>query len=542
MNSTPLDHLIVMPILLPLLTSAIMLLTSERQRTAKNVVSIATILAVLVIDIILLLRIVAVGLEGAPATRAYLIGDWPAPFGIVLVSDWLSALMLILAATLALAAMIYATARWERVGPRFHALFLLQLMGLNGAFLTGDIFNLFVFFEVLLAASYGLLLHGSGEKRVKAGLHYVSVNVLASLLFLIGTAMIYGVTGTLNMADLAYRIATVPARDIALLQSGMAILGIAFLIKAGMWPLSFWLPRTYAAASPPAAALFAILSKVGIYAVLRIYLLLFGEEGGWAINFGEEWLLIGGIATLAFGTIGVLAARSLAGVAGYSVLISSGSLLGVIGAGRGQVLGGALYYLVSSTLALAAFYLLMELVERADARTVDLIDGEPVFDDEETEVRVLEQEESEIGTRIPATIAVLGGGFVFSVLLMAGLPPLSGFLAKFAMIDGLLDLSENIAATSWWLIGLLIVSGLAILISTTRAGIDLLWTPDVNKPPLRVSEAAPVGILLGVCLGLTIFAGPVMRYMERTAISLYDREGYIQAVLKVLPDKDRAST
>ncbi|MXO74970.1 monovalent cation/H+ antiporter subunit D [Altererythrobacter aerius] len=531
-----------MPILLPLLTSAIMLLTSERQRTAKNVVSIATILAVLVIDIILLLRIVAVGLEGAPATRAYLIGDWPAPFGIVLVSDWLSALMLILAATLALAAMIYATARWERVGPRFHALFLLQLMGLNGAFLTGDIFNLFVFFEVLLAASYGLLLHGSGEKRVKAGLHYVSVNVLASLLFLIGTAMIYGVTGTLNMADLAYRIATVPARDIALLQSGMAILGIAFLIKAGMWPLSFWLPRTYAAASPPAAALFAILSKVGIYAVLRIYLLLFGEEGGWAINFGEEWLLIGGIATLAFGTIGVLAARSLAGVAGYSVLISSGSLLGVIGAGRGQVLGGALYYLVSSTLALAAFYLLMELVERADARTVDLIDGEPVFDDEETEVRVLEQEESEIGTRIPATIAVLGGGFVFSVLLMAGLPPLSGFLAKFAMIDGLLDLSENIAATSWWLIGLLIVSGLAILISTTRAGIDLLWTPDVNKPPLRVSEAAPVGILLGVCLGLTIFAGPVMRYMERTAISLYDREGYIQAVLKVLPDKDRAST
>src|SRR5690606_13543216 len=216
------------------------------------------------------------------------------PFGIVLVADWLSSLMLVLTGIVALVAMIYALARWDRAGPRFHALFMLQIMGLNGAFLTGDLFNLFVFFEILLAASYGLLLHGAGVHRVKAGLHYVAINVGASLLFLIGVGLIYGVAGTLNMADLATIIPGTLGLDLAILQSGFAVLGIAFLVKAGMWPVGFWLPRTYAAAVPPSAAVFALLSKVGIYALLRVYLLLFSGDVGWARNFGEEWLLFGG--------------------------------------------------------------------------------------------------------------------------------------------------------------------------------------------------------------------------------------------------------
>ena len=535
-----LDHLIVAPILLPLVASAVMLLTDERRRSAKNAIGIATIIAVLAIDLMLMARIVSADAMGEPATRAYLIGDWPAPFGIVLVVDWLSALMLVLAATLALAALIYATARWERVGPRFHALFLLQLMGLNGAFLTGDLFNLFVFFEVLLAASYGLLLHGSGTGRVKAALHYVSINVLASLLFLVGTALIYGVAGTLNMADLANRIPSISGTDLALLQSGMAVLGIAFLIKAGMWPLGFWLPRTYAAAPPPSAALFAILSKVGIYAVLRVYLLLFGAEVGWTANFGEEWLLFGGMATIAFGTIGILAMRTLAGVAGFSVLVSSGSLLAVIGAGGGAVLGGALLYLVSSTLAIAAFYLLIELVERTEVNAGGLAPDEQVFDDEYAGASALESE-IEVGVVIPATLAVLGGSFVVAALVLSGLPPLSGFIAKFAMIHGLLGLGNAVAPSTWWLIALLILSGLASLIATTRAGIDKLWTPAQSQPPLRISEAMPVGLLLGTCLALVVFAGPVMRYMERTGVSLADRQGYIRAVLDAPTVKDRGA-
>ena len=495
MTSDWLNHLIIAPILLPLVASALLLLLDERRRMAKNAIALATLLAVLVISVALLLQTVRVGISGDSATRVYLIGDWTAPFGIVLV------------------------------------LFLLQIMGLNGAFLTGDLFNLFVFFEILLAASYGLLLHGSGAERIKAGLHYVAINVGASLLFLIGVALIYGVTGTLNMADLATIIPGVVGGDLALLQSGFAVLGIAFLLKAGMWPLGFWLPRTYAAAVPPAAAVFALLSKVGIYALLRVYLLLFGTEVGWAGNFGEEWLLFGGIATVAYGTLGVLAARTLSRVAGFCVIISSGTLLASIGAGEGTSLSPILFYMVSSTLGLSAFYLLLELVERREAEANIQAIVEPVFEDEYTGT-IAEPDEEEVGIVIPATIALLGGAFAFCALLLAGLPPLSGFIAKFAIIHNLLNLGQDVSAAVWIFVFLLIGSGLAILIATTRAGIDLLWEPsDKPQPPLRIAEAVPVGALLAVCLGLMVFASPVMRYMERTSLSLQDRQGYINAVL-----------
>lgn len=531
MTSDWLNHLIIAPILLPLVASALLLLLDERRRMAKNAIALATLLAVLVISVALLLQTVRVGISGNSATRVYLIGDWTAPFGIVLVADWLSDLMIVLTAIIALAAFVYALARWDRAGPRFQALFLLQITGLNGAFLTGDLFNLFVFFEILLAASYGLLLHGSGAERIKAGLHYVAINVGASLLFLIGVALIYGVTGTLNMADLATIIPGVVGGDLALLQSGFAVLGIAFLLKAGMWPLGFWLPRTYAAAVPPAAAVFALLSKVGIYALLRVYLLLFGTEVGWAGNFGEEWLLFGGIATVAYGTIGVLAARTLSRVAGFCVIISSGTLLASIGAGEGTSLSPILFYMVSSTLGLSAFYLLLELVERREAEAGIQAIVEPVFEDEYTGT-IAEPEEEEVGIVIPATIALLGGAFAFCALLLAGLPPLSGFIAKFAIIHNLLNLGQDVSAAVWVFVFLLIGSGLAILIATTRAGIDLLWEPsDKPQPPLRIAEAVPVGALLAVCLGLMVFASPVMRYMERTSLSLQDRQGYINAVL-----------
>lgn len=531
MTSGWLNHLIIAPILLPLVASGLLLLLDERRRIAKNTIALATLIANLVISVMLIAQTVRVGAGGQSATRVYLVGDWAAPFGIVLVADWLSDLMIVLTSIIALAAFVYALARWDRAGPRFQALFLLQVMGLNGAFLTGDLFNLFVFFEILLAASYGMLLHGFGPERVKAGLHYVAINVGASLLFLIGVALIYGVSGTLNMADLATIIPGVAGGDLALLQSGFAVLGIAFLLKAGMWPLGFWLPRTYAAAVPPAAAVFALLSKVGIYALLRVYLLLFGTDMGWAGNFGEEWLLFGGIATVAYGTIGVLAARTLSRVAGFCVIISSGTLLASIGAGEGTSLSPILFYMVSSTLGLSAFYLLLELVERRETEASIQAIVEPVFDDEYTG-RLAEPEGDEVGIVIPATIAILGGGFAFCALLLAGLPPLSGFIAKFAIIHNLINLGDEVLTEVWVFVFLLIGSGLAILIATTRAGIDLLWEPsDKPQPPLRLAEAVPVGVLLAVCLGLMIFASPVMRYMERTSLSLQDRQGYINAVL-----------
>ncbi len=524
------DHLILAPILVPLFAAGTMLLLEERQQQKKRVISLVATMLLLVISMLLLGHIVEQADAGMPVTRTYLVGDWPSPFGIVLVADWLSVLMVALTSLLGFTSLFYGTARWDAAAPRFHALFLLQLAGLNGAFLTGDLFNLFVFFEVVLAASYGLMLHGSGADRVTAGLHYVSINVATSLLFLIGVALIYGIAGTLNMADLATRIPSISGSDLALFQAGMAVLGVAFLVKAGMWPLAFWLPRTYSAATPPAAALFAILSKVGVYAILRVYLLLFGTEESPMPNFGGEWLLFGGMATIAFGTIGLLASRTLSWLAGYSVIISSGTVLATLGSGEGAVIGAVLFYLVSSTLALSAFYLLIELVERQETGlVVPAADGRPVFDDEYTEP--FEVGEDEVGIVIPATIAIVGGGFIFCSLLLAGLPPLSGFIAKFALIDGLLDLDAEIAVSTWLLIALIIGSGMATLIATTRAGIDLIWTPsDKPQPVLRLAEAIPVGILLTVCLGLMVFAGPVMTYMERTGQSLEDRGGYIRSV------------
>ncbi|RUZ66634.1 cation:proton antiporter, partial [Mesorhizobium sp. M7A.F.Ca.US.003.02.2.1] len=217
-------HLMIMPIVLPFAAGAVLLLLDERRHVVKAVISIVSALALVVIAIALL-RSVDNAFASSATTGVYLLGNWPAPFGIVLVLDRLSALMLVLTSVLALASLAFSLARWHKAGPHFHTLFQFLLMGLNGAFLTGDLFNLFVFFEVLLAASYGLVLHGSGPLRVKAGLHYIAVNLAASSLFLIGVSLIYGVTGTLNMADLAQRIPAVPAADRMLLEAGAAVLG-----------------------------------------------------------------------------------------------------------------------------------------------------------------------------------------------------------------------------------------------------------------------------------------------------------------------------
>ena len=365
------DHLLIAPVVLPLIAGAVMLaLGGERRRNVNAAINVASTFALVAISIALLH---AADVAQSGVAGVYRLGDWASPFGIVLVADRLAALMLLLTSLLASAAVVFSLARWHRVGVLFHPLFQFLLMGVNGAFLTGDLFNLFVFFEILLAASYGLALHGSGSARVMAGLHYIVVNLAASLLFLIGVSLIYGVAGTLNMADLAVRIPAIRVEDRALLEAGAGILSIAFLVKAGMWPLCFWLPGTYAAAPPPVASIFAILTKVGAYVVLRLWLLLFGDEAGASAQFGGEWLLLGGMATVAFGAIGSLASQDMARLAAFSVLVSSGTVLAAIGIGQVGVTGGALFYLISSTLGLGAFFLLIELVERGREPGADVL-------------------------------------------------------------------------------------------------------------------------------------------------------------------------
>ncbi|GGF51300.1 monovalent cation/H+ antiporter subunit D [Azorhizobium oxalatiphilum] len=535
MNRLPLDILAILPVLLPLLAGALLLLFEDRRRVVKVSVSLATILALLANAIALLVICSTGGENGTGRVLVHLLGNWPAPAGIVLVADRLSALMLTLTALLALASFVFALARWHKAGPRFYSIFLFLQMGLNGAFLTGDLFNLFVFFEVMLAASYGLVLHGSGTARIKAGLHYIPINLVASSLFLIGVSLLYGVTGTLNMADLAGRIRGVHPEERMLLEAGAAILAVAFLVKAAMWPLNFWLPTAYSAATAPVAAMFAIMSKVGIYVILRLDLLLFGHDSGPSAGFGSPWLLYGGLATIAFGTIGVLASQSMPRLAGYSVLVSSGTLLAAIGVGSEPVISGAIYYLLSSTLAIATFFLLIELVERGRAAGADVLAVSMEFFgvEEDTEEK---QVEEEVGIPLPLTMAVLGAAFVGSTLLLAGLPPLSGFVAKLSLFAALMGDGATVPGSSWALIALLTISGLAALIAMARTGITTFWVPmEANLPNVRAVELVPVAGLLLLCLGMTVFGGPVMRFTDATARMIATPTAYMQDVLAAPP-------
>jgi multicomponent K+:H+ antiporter subunit D len=521
------NHLMIAPVVLPLLAGAVMLaLGGERRRDVNATINVATTFGLVAIAIALLRAADAsqTGLAGV-----YRLGNWPAPFAIVLVLDRLSALMLLLTSVLAAAAVLFSLARWHRVGVLFHPLFQFLLMGINGAFLTGDLFNLFVFFEVLLAASYGLALHGAGATRVVAGLHYIVVNLAASLLFLIGVSLIYGVSGTLNMADLATRITAIRAEDRALLEAGAAILGIAFLVKAGMWPLCFWLPATYAAVSPPAAAIFAVLSKVGVYIVLRLWLLVFGDDAGASAQFGGEWLLVGGMATLAFGAIGTLASQDMARLAAYSVLVSSGTVLAAVGMGQVAVTGAALFYLISSTLGLGAFFLLIELVERGREPGADMLAVTRHVYDEEDEPEGSE----EVGVAIPSPMGILGLAFIGCAVVISGLPPLSGFIGKFALLTAALDANPStVSVTAWILLAAMVLSGLAALIAMARAGISAFWaSPDRLVPRVRLIEVAPVAVLLLLCALQTIQAGPIMRFMKAGAQSLHNPKDYIRGVL-----------
>ncbi|WP_296018162.1 monovalent cation/H+ antiporter subunit D [uncultured Agrobacterium sp.] len=535
MNSFP-SHIVIAPILVPLITGAILLFIDERKRKTKAAISFISTLVLLAVSIGLFIEVnstVNTEIAAIISTGVYLLGNWPAPFGIVLVADRLSGLMVLLVSLLAIPSLVYSLAKWHKSGAHFHSLFHLMLMGVNGAFLTGDLFNLFVFFEVMLAASYGLLLHGSGQLRVKAGLHYVAINLVAALFFLIGVSLIYGVTGTLNMGDLAQRIAGLNPDQRMLLETGAAVLGIAFLVKAGMWPLNFWLPSAYGAASAPIGGIFAIMSKVGIYVIARLSFLLFGQTAGDSAGFGHDALLIGGIATIVFGTIGVLASQALGRLAGFSVLVSSGTLLAAMGTGNPMVAAGALYYLVSSTLTISAFFMLIELVERGqDAGANVLAVTMEAYGDGDDD-----DEEDEVGVTMPGTMAVLGTCFAACGILLAGLPPLSGFIAKFSMLSAILNpqglsADNTVSTLSWWLVFLIVFSGLAALISMTRAGIRTFWgSLEGTVPRVFVIEIAPVMLLLAMTLAMTVQAGPIMRYMQETARILDLPESYIQGVM-----------
>jgi multicomponent K+:H+ antiporter subunit D len=441
----------------------------------------------------------------------YQLGDWAAPFGIVLVGDRLSTMMVLLTAVLALFVLLYAIGSgWDERGRHFHALFQFQLMGIMGAFLTGDLFNLFVFFEVLLIASYGLMIHAGGNARLRAGVQYVLFNLIGSTLFLFALGSIYAETGTLNMADLAERVTLIGPEETVGIRVAAVLLLLVFAIKAAVAPLHFWLPSSYAEAPAPIAALFAVMTKVGAYAIIRVYTMIFPPGLEVTSGLHELWLLPAALVSLAIGMIGVLAAKRLDRLVAFSVIGSMGMVMVPISLFSPEGIAAALYYIVHSTFAGAALFLISDLV-RTGRANLDLT-PQPLV----------------AGTAMTAAL------FFAGAIAMAGLPPLSGFIGKLLVLDAAIGTDMVV-----WIWVVVLSSSLISILGFARAGSILFWKAHGVKPP----EGAPtmrrpatlsygvVGGLISLLVVLTVFAGQIHGYTTIMAAQLFSPEPYISTVL-----------
>ncbi|WP_435138392.1 monovalent cation/H+ antiporter subunit D [Pseudopelagicola sp. nBUS_19] len=508
------SHLIILPVVLPALVAPFILMAIRHHLDLQRIFSVAGTLALVGVAFIL------AGQAADGDIQVYELGDWRAPFGIVLVLDRLSALMVLLTSLLALAIVLYAIGTgWDKRGHHFHALFQFQLMGVAGAFLTGDAFNLFVFFEVLLIASYGLMIHGGGAERLRAGVQYVVFNLLGSTLFLFALGTIYAVTGTLNMADLAERVSSLSTEDTALIRVGAILLLLVFSIKAAVLPLHFWLPGSYANAPAPVAAFFAIMTKVGAYAILRMYTLVFGPDEPVSKGLVGDWLLPASLLTLAIGMIGVFGARDIAKLVAFAAIGSMGTLMIAISIFTPVSAGAAVYYIMHSTLATAMMFLIADLViERRGCALQPSL-------------------------RMPQS-GLISAVFFAGAVAMAGMPPLSGFLGKIAVLQASYGVPEQ--ALIW---AVILVTSLVAIMGFARAGGIIFWKtldpqePDdvsdtdlhtdlteAKSPIVALPFVACFGLLAGL-VALTIFAGPALQYSEATAAQLFDPSSYIDAVL-----------
>ncbi len=494
-------HLPVLPVLVPMVAAILSLAAHRAGAAVLRGIGLISV-ALLAVVSVLLLGAVA---DGTVAVVA--LGDWPPPFGIVLVADRLSVTMVAVTTAVALPALLAATDGTDLAGRHFHPFFQMQLAGLNGAFLTGDLFNLFVFFEVLLIASYTLLAHGGGAARARAGLHYVALNLAASLIFLIGLALLYGTLGTLNLADVAGRLAEVPEAEAAAVRAGLGLIAAVFAFKAALLPLGFWLPHAYSAAAAPAAALFAVLTKVGIYALLRLSTIAL-EGASAAEGLIGPWLMPAALGTVVVATLGVLAAQSLGVMAAHLLLLSTGMLAAGVAVGGAPMLAAVLYYLPHTTLVSAGLFLLVGHLAVTRGEAGDRIRS---------------------GPRIPGA-AWVGGAYLTLAIAVTGLPPLSGFLGKVMLLSAA---PATPAGYAMW--ATFILSGFVGALALARAASTLFW--ERSEPPGATGEAAPprlgLALVLALCFVplLVLGAAPLSAYARATAEQVTARRPYIEAVL-----------
>ena len=498
-------HLAILPLLIPLVGGLLMLLppfAGPIKYQYRRVAALCLMLAQLACSIFLMMVVTQNG------AIMYAVGDWQAPFGIILYVDQLSAMLVTLAGFLGLAVTLYSFAGSDRIGKYFHPLVQFQLLGIYGAFLTNDLFNLFVFFEVLLIASYTLLIHGGDKHKTAANLHYVILNLIGSSLFLFALGTLYGITGTLNIGDMAMRVSQLSGSQQIIAQAGGSLLLIVFGLKSAMLPLHFWLPKTYAAASAPVAALFAVMTKVGVYCIFRVYTVVFGEQAGELANMITPWVWPLAILTLAAGSLGALASPNLRTLAGNLVIISVGTLLLAFALESPRATAAGLYYLLHSTIITAALFLLADMLGQQRGKALDYF----------VVARKMKQQ------------ALFGALFVVCAMAVAGLPPFGGFIGKLIILQAAIGTEKVVGV---WAI--ILIPSLVTIIALSRAGTTLFWrnTPNrdaADSPGVSKWELSGSVLLLVASPLLAIFGASVINYTVDAAAQMHNIDYMIEVL------------
>lgn len=494
------SNLVPLPIVIPLIAAALCVSTG-RWRNVQRTIALAALAALVGVSVALL---VGADDRGAIVHQA---GGWTAPLGISLLVDRLSALMLVVSSLVLLVVNVYSIGEGgeERRRVSFHPLYLVLAAGVSASFVTADLFNLFVAFEMMLAASYVLITLGGRPDQVRSGMSYVVISLVASTLFITMLALLYASTGTVNMADLAVRLEQVDPGVRAAFAIGLLIV---FGIKAGLFPLFFWLPDSYPTAPGPVTAIFAgLLTKVGVYAIMRTQTLLF-DTPAWMGTL----LIIVSVLTMVVGVLGAISQDDMKRILAFHIVSQIGYMIFGLGLFTVAGIAGAVFYIVHHIIVKTALFLVTGLVaHRAGSSRL-----------------------SEVGglVRDAPVIAVL---FAVPALSLAGLPPFSGFLAKFALADA------GIASASWVAVGASLAVGLCTLFSMSKIWGGVFWgVPDEQPASVPRTEhrlgapllmLAPTAVLALASIAVSLFAGELYDVAHRAAVDLTDPSSYVDAVL-----------
>ncbi|MFT5997108.1 MAG: multicomponent Na+:H+ antiporter subunit D [Glaciecola sp.] len=493
------SNILFLPILISLLSGAITL-SFWRSIRWQKLVTLLSSTVYLIVAALLLRKVMQ---EGHLVLQ---MGNWAAPFGITLVADVLSATMILLTGIVGFAAAIYSMASVPNQHIRFGYFSLLHLLlaGVSGAFLTGDIFNLFVWFEVMLLASFGLLTLGGERNQMEGAIKYVTINLFSSAIFLSAIGLLYGTAGTLNMADLSVKLAGVEEQGLVNVLALMFM--VSFAIKAGAFPLFFWLPASYHTPLVAVSAVFAgLLTKVGVYAIYRFYSVVFIGD----IQYTHNIILWLGILTMLTGVLGAAAQFEFRRILSFHIISQIGYMLIAFAIFTPLAIIGGVFYIAHHIIVKTNLFLISGLTyQLSGTHELKALGG------------------------LYRHRPWLGLLFLIPALSLAGLPPLSGFFAKYIVIKA------GVEAGSWWAVGFGLLVGLLTLYSMIKIWAEVFWKPaPKTNPPVDFTAKlspwmlAPVIILAGMTVGIGLFGEPLYQLAEMAASQLLNPQGYIDAVL-----------